>query len=52
VLLEGATSKVGEEEKPPSPCELIEANANIVSAIGRSVVRGSSLRLGDRLLLL
>jgi hypothetical protein len=52
VLVEGATSKAGKEEKPPSPCELIEANANIVSASGRSVVRGSSLRLGGVLLLL
>jgi hypothetical protein len=31
VLVEGATSEAGEEEKPPSPCELIEAYANIVS---------------------
>jgi hypothetical protein len=31
VLVEGATSEAGEEEKPPCPCELIEADGNIVS---------------------
>jgi flavin-dependent dehydrogenase len=31
VLVEGATSEAGEEERPPSPCEVTEANANIVS---------------------
>jgi hypothetical protein len=31
VLIEGATSEAGEEGKPPSPYELIEASANIVS---------------------
>jgi hypothetical protein len=35
VLVEGATSKAGEEDEPPSPYELIEANANIVSKGGR-----------------
>jgi hypothetical protein len=36
VLVGGATSKVGEEDEPLSPCELIEANANIVSEGGRA----------------
>jgi hypothetical protein len=53
VLVEGATSKAGEEEKPPSPCELIEANSNIVSECEwASCVRASSPWLGGRLLLL
>jgi hypothetical protein len=57
VLVEGATSKAGEEEEPPSLCGLIEANANIVSASERNVVRESSplpypSQLGGRLLLL
>jgi hypothetical protein len=30
VLVEGSKSKAGEEEKPPSPCRLIEADANIL----------------------
>jgi hypothetical protein len=50
----GATSKEGEEEKPPSPCELIEANANILGEGGRASgcpVRHPP-RLGGRLLLL
>jgi hypothetical protein len=34
VLVEGAISEAGEEEKPPSPYELIGADANIVNASG------------------
>jgi hypothetical protein len=51
-LQRGATRKAGEEEKPPSPCGLLEANANIVRESVRSVVCGSSPRLGGLLLLL
>jgi hypothetical protein len=31
VLIEGATSEAEEDEKPPSPCEVIQASANIMS---------------------
>jgi hypothetical protein len=51
----GAKSKAGEEEKAPSPCELIEANANISGEDGKA--SGCSgvlapLQLGGHLLLL
>jgi hypothetical protein len=36
VLVEGARSKAGEEEKPPNPCALIEANANNLDEGGRA----------------
>jgi hypothetical protein len=43
----------GDEEKPPSPCELIEANANITSERGwASYCVSRPPRLWGRLLLL